>query len=99
MLLHLNRLTYMLIANSDEKMIRAFTPVFFLSSCSGSAAQWRKVTTSFAIWEAVAGVPVGSTLFNYTVKIIEKCLPSLYSTNPSKSTRAMEIAPPGKYGL
>lgn len=31
-------------------------PIFLRSSCSGSAAQARKVTTSFAIWEVVAGV-------------------------------------------
>ena len=54
---HLKRLTYKLIAKSVEKMITALIPYFFLSSCSGSAAQLRKVTTSLAIWEVVAGVP------------------------------------------
>jgi hypothetical protein len=35
----------------------ACRPSFFLSSCSGSAAQLKNVTTSFAYWETVPGVP------------------------------------------
>ena len=38
-------------------MMTALIPSFFRSSCSGSAAQFRNVTTSFAICEVVAGVP------------------------------------------
>jgi hypothetical protein len=55
---HLNRLTYKLIAVNAEKRMTALSPIFLRSSCSGSAAQFKKVTTSLAIWEAVAGVPV-----------------------------------------
>jgi hypothetical protein len=55
---HLKRLTYKLSIVSAEKMMTALIPYFFLSSCSGSAAQLRKVVTSLAIWEVVAGVPV-----------------------------------------
>lgn len=46
------------MANIVEKRITAFKPIFLRSSCSGSAAQFKKVTTSLAIWEVVAGVPV-----------------------------------------
>ena len=48
-----------MIAKSFEKMITALIPYFFLSLCSGSAAQLRKVTTStsLAIREVVAMVP------------------------------------------
>ena len=56
---HFARLTYKLIAVKAEKRMTAFSPIFLRSSCSGSAAQWRKVTTSLAIWEVVAGVPGG----------------------------------------
>lgn len=35
----------------------AFSAIFLRSSCSGSAAHFRKVATSLAIWLAVAGVP------------------------------------------
>ena len=55
---HLKRFTYKEIAVSAEKRITALRPIFLRSSCSGSAAQERKVTTSFAIWLVVAGVPV-----------------------------------------
>lgn len=71
----------MLRAKRAERTMTLCMPIFFRSSCSGSAAQDRKVTTSFAICVVVAGVP------------------SAYSTRPSYSTRAMPIAPPGKYGL
>ena len=54
---HLKRFTYKLIAVSAEKRITAFRPIFFRSSCSGSAAQFRNVTTSLAICDVVAGVP------------------------------------------
>lgn len=43
---------------SELMMIIALRPIFLRSSCSGSAAHERKVTTSFAICEVVAGVPV-----------------------------------------
>jgi len=56
---HFARLTYKLIVVKAEKRMTAFSPIFLRSSCSGSAAQWRKVTTSLAIWEVVAGVPGG----------------------------------------
>ena len=46
---HFARLTYKLIAVRAEKRMTAFSPIFLRSSCSGSAAQWRKVTTSLAI--------------------------------------------------
>lgn len=45
------------IAKREEKRMTAFNPYFFRSSCSGSEAHDRKVTTSFAIWLVVAGVP------------------------------------------
>jgi len=38
-------------------MMTALMPYCLRTSCSGSAAQLRKVTTSLAIWEVVAGVP------------------------------------------
>ena len=56
---HLKRLTYREMAVRAEKRMTAFRPAFLRSSCSGSAAQFRNVTTSFAIWEVVAGVPKG----------------------------------------
>ena len=56
---HFARLTYRLIAVKAENRITALSPIFLRSSCSGSAAQWRNVTTSLAIWEVVAGVPGG----------------------------------------
>ena len=56
---HFARLTYKLMAVSAENRITALSPIFLRSSCSGSAAQWRNVTTSLAIWEVVAGVPGG----------------------------------------
>lgn len=46
---HLKRFVYSEIVKRVEKMIMAWRPIFFLSSCSGSEAQLRKVTTSFAI--------------------------------------------------
>ena len=54
---HLKRLMYTLMAVREARMITALSPSFFLSSCSGSAVHARKVTTSFAIWLVVAGVP------------------------------------------
>ena len=42
----------------------AFRPAFLRSSCSGSAAQFKNVTTSLAIWEVVAGVPGTNTVSN-----------------------------------
>lgn len=54
---HLKRLMYKLIAVNAEKRMTALRPIFFRSSCSGSDAQFRKVTTSFAICDVVAGVP------------------------------------------
>lgn len=45
------------MAVSDERIMTACIPIRFLSSCSGSEAKERKVTTSLAIWEEVAGVP------------------------------------------
>lgn len=35
----------------------AFMPIRLRSSCSGSAAQHKKVETSFASWDVVGGVP------------------------------------------
>jgi hypothetical protein len=55
---HLNRLTYRLSKVKAEHKITALMPYCFRISCSGSAAQLRKVTTSLANCEAVAGVPV-----------------------------------------
>lgn len=57
MTVHLNLLTYRVTAVNAENKITAFSPIFLRSSCSGSAAQFRNVTTSLAICEAVAGVP------------------------------------------
>ena len=54
---HLKRFTYMLRAVKVEKRMTALIPIFLRSSCSGSAAQLRKVVTSLAICEVVAGVP------------------------------------------
>lgn len=55
---HLNRLTHTEIAKSEENKITAWRPINFRSSASGSAAHDKKVTTSFAIWDVVAGVPI-----------------------------------------
>jgi hypothetical protein len=55
---HLNRFVYKEIAVKADKRITACTPIFLRSSCSGSAAQFRKVTTSFAYCEDVPGVPM-----------------------------------------
>ena len=55
---HLKRLIYKLSIVKAEHIITALMPYCFRMSCSGSAAQLRKVTTSLAICEAVAGVPV-----------------------------------------
>ncbi|RUP51286.1 hypothetical protein BC936DRAFT_149014 [Jimgerdemannia flammicorona] len=54
---HLKRLSQIDRPVKLTKIIIAFIPSFLRSSCSGSAAQDKKVTTSLAIWEAVAGVP------------------------------------------
>lgn len=55
---HLNRFTQIEIPKSTDRMQTAWNPIFFLSSSSGSADHWRKETTSLAIWDVVAGVPV-----------------------------------------
>ena len=55
---HLKRLTYKLMAVRAENKMTALRPVFFRSSCSGSAAQFKKVVTSLANCEVVAGVPM-----------------------------------------
>lgn len=55
---HLNRLTYRLSKVKAEHKITALMPYCFRMSCSGSAAQLRKVTTSLANCDVVAGVPV-----------------------------------------
>ena len=55
---HLKRFTYSEIAVSAEKRMTALIPAFFRSSCSGSDAQLRNVTTSLAICVVVAGVPI-----------------------------------------
>ena len=55
---HLKRFTYSEIAVSAEKRMSALIPAFFRSSCSGSEAQLRNVTTSLAICVVVAGVPI-----------------------------------------
>ena len=54
---HLNRLIYRLSTVKAEHKITALMPYCFRISCSGSAAQLRKVTTSLANCEVVAGVP------------------------------------------
>lgn len=59
---HLKRFTYREIAVNAEKRMTALRPAFLRSSCSGSAAQFRNVTTSLAIWEVVAGVPGGNNV-------------------------------------
>ena len=59
---HLWRLTYSEIAVKAENKMTAFRPAFLRSSCSGSAAQFKNVTTSLAIWEVVAGVPGTNTV-------------------------------------
>jgi hypothetical protein len=62
-----------------------FMPMRFLSSCSGSAAHVRKVTTSFAIWLTVAGVPVRwqGNFERPTQKHQMDLIPSSYSICPS----------------
>ena len=64
---HLCLLTYRDSAVRVEKRIMALRPVFFRSSCSGSAAQLRKVTTSLAICEVVAGVPISKHVSRTTI--------------------------------
>ena len=49
--------TQTLRARRTEVIAMTFQPIFFRSSIMGSADQLRNSTTSFAIWDVVAGVP------------------------------------------
>jgi hypothetical protein len=58
---HLNRLTQMETAVRAVRMMIVWKPILLRSSNSGSAAHDKKVTTSLAICDAVAGVPFFDT--------------------------------------